>query len=237
MKGLNNSQLNRKSKLTDAIDTEKLEPSNPRQAEYIKAIEENSMVLCIGVLGSAKTFIPSKMAAVMLKDKKIDKIVVARPTEGRGVSVGFFKGTKDDKLSGWCSPVTDTLKRCLGLSFYDYCLKVEKIELLALEQVKGKSWDDTFIIVDQAEDLMPEVAKSLVTRIGIRSQMVITGDFAQQDIQNYSGLQYLLKVSEYMSYPPVLINFDNWEYCVRSDEARDWGMAFERYDSECHPNA
>jgi len=235
MKGQNNSQTNRKYKLTDAVDTTPLEPLNERQAEYINAIENNSMVLCIGVLGSAKTFIPAKMAAVMLMKKKIDKIVVARPTEGRGKSVGFFKGTKDDKLGGWCSPVTDTLKRCLGLSFFEYCLKVEKIELLALEQVKGRSWDDTFLIIDEAEDLDPGVAKSLVTRMGIRSQMVITGDLAQQDLYQHSGLQHLIQVAEYMEVPPVIINFDSWEYCVRGDEAKAWGMAFEAFERD-HPN-
>lgn len=226
-KGKNNTPVTRKHK-ADQADTSKLKPLNQRQKEYISAIKAESTVICIGVLGSAKTYIPSVLAADMLLAKTIDKVVVARPAEGAGQSLGFFKGTKNEKLEGWCVPITDTLRKRLGVVFYEYCLDAGKIELLALEQCKGRSWDDTFVLVDEAEDLDPSVAKSLVTRIGVRSKLVIAGDIAQQDIKQYSGLQYLLKVNQYRPNPCPVINFDSWEHCVRSDEAKEWGMAFEQ---------
>lgn len=232
MKGKNNTPNTRTNKIDANRTRHGLKPLNSRQAEYIAAIKEQSIIICIGVLGSSKTYIPAVMAAQALLNKDIDRIVVARPTEGKGKSLGAFKGSKNEKLEGWCVPVTDTLKQELGISNYDYLMANGTIELLALEQVKGRSWDDTFIIVDEAEDLEPSVAKSLVTRIGVRSKIVITGDIAQQDLKHISGLQRLLEVSEYAHAPVTLINFDNWDYCVRSDEARLWGMAFESWEQE-----
>ncbi len=207
-----------------------LKPLNKMQGEYINAINVNTTVICIGVLGSSKTYIAACMAADYIEKKKVNRIVVARPAEGKGKSVGFFKGTKEEKLSGWCAPITDVLKQQLGITKYELMVDNGEIELLALEQVKGKSYDDTFIIVDEAEDLDPAVAKSLVTRIGVRSKLVITGDIAQQDMLQYSGLQLLLDVAEHASLPVPIINFDKWEYCVRSEDAKAWGMAFESFD-------
>ena len=207
-----------------------LKPLNPRQAEYINAIKVYGMVICIGVLGSSKTYIPACMAADMFEHKLVKRIIIARPNEGKGKSLGFFKGTKDEKAGGWCSPVTDTLKQQLGVSKFELMLENGQVELLALEQVKGRSYDDCFIIVDEAEDLDPDVAKSLVTRIGVRSKLVITGDIAQQDMLQYSGLQLLLDVATHAGMDVPIINFDNWDYCVRSAEAKAWGMAFESFD-------
>lgn len=226
MKGKNNTPNTKAAKVMPVAP--KLKPMNGKQKEYISAIKANPTVICIGVLGSAKTFIPSCIAADMLRDKQVDGIVVARPAEGAGKSLGFFKGTKDEKLAGWCLPVTATLEQRLGVTFYQYCLDAGKIELLALDQCKGRNWDDRFVIVDEAEDLDPCVAKSLVTRLGVRSHLVIAGDIAQQDIKTYSGLQYLLEANTYKKNPCPVVNFDKWEYCVRSEEAKEWGMAIEQ---------
>lgn len=207
-----------------------LVPMNDRQKEYIHAVNTAPFVICIGVWGSSKTFIPSMIAADMLLDKKIDKIIIARPAEGKGKSIGFLKGGKEEKLEPWCAPITETLKVRLGMGNYEAFLANGKVEMLALEHVKGRSWDNCFIIVDEAEDLDPEVAKSLVGRQGVNSITVITGDIAQQDLKKNSGLQYLLNVAEHSNLPIELINFDSWDYCVRSEVAKMWGMAFDAYD-------
>lgn len=233
MKGNNNTPVTKKVKVNKRqIDKKQnLKPLNSKQAEYIHAIKNNDTVICIGVLGSSKTYIPSCMAADMLSRKLIERIVIARPNEGVGKSLGFFKGTKDEKLEGWCAPITDVLKQQLGITKYEYYVDNGQIELVALEQIKGKSWNDTFILIDEAEDLLSDVAKSLVTRIGMRSKLVITGDIAQQDMLEFSGLQLLLNVAEYNGLPVPIINFDSWDYCVRSPQAKAWGMGFERYEN------
>ena len=208
-----------------------LVPMNDKQKEYIRAVQEDSCVICIGVWGSSKTYIPSVIAADWLLDKKIDKVVIARPAEGKGKSIGFLKGSKDEKMEAWCAPITDTMKQRMGIAHFEAMLANGKIEQLALEHVKGRSWDNTLIIVDEAEDLDPEVAKSLVGRSGVNSTTIITGDLRQQDLKRNSGLQYLLDVAAYASLPVTLINFDSWDYCVRSEEAKMWGMGFEAYEN------
>lgn len=208
-----------------------LEPLNERQREYISAIKHNPVTLCIGVWGSAKTYIPSVIAADMISRKQVEKIIIARPAEGKGKSIGYLKGGANEKLEPWCAPVTDTLKACLGVGHFQALIDNGRIEMLALEHVKGRSWDNTFIIVDECEDLEPEVAKSLVGRQGINSKIVITGDIAQKDIKRHSGLEYLLAVVEYANLNVPLINFDSWDHCVRSEEAKMWGQAFESYDN------
>lgn len=212
------------------IDRSELRPLNDRQKEYISAIRNNPVVICIGVWGSSKTYIPSVMAADMFLAKKIDKIIIARPTEGKGKTVGFLKGTAEEKLEPWCAPILDTLRERLGRTRVDSMVEHGKLLLMSLEHIKGRSWDDAMIIVDEAEDLEPTVAKSLVGRQGIRSKVVITGDIAQQDILENSGLQVLLDVVEFNNSSIPVIDFDSWEYCVRSDEAKNWGIMFENYE-------
>lgn len=230
MKGRNNQSSTRSGRIDAYHETHTLKPMNDRQREYIEAIKRDSIIIGIGVLGSSKTYIPAVMAAQMLMNKETTKIVVARPTEGKGKGIGFTPGTSNEKLEDWCIPVTDTLRQELGISNYEYLLHNGTIELLDLCKVKGRSWDDTIILVDEAEDLEPAVAKSLVTRIGQRSKIIITGDIAQQDLMRASGLQRLLAVAQYAHVPVTVIDFDDWKYCVRSDEAKLWGMAFEEYE-------
>lgn len=206
-------------------------PMNDKQKEYIKAINEGSCVICIGVWGSSKTYIPSVIASDWLMDKKIDKVIIARPAEGKGKSVGFLKGGKDEKMEPWCAPITDTMKARMGVAHFEAMLANGKVEQLALEHVKGRSWDNSLIIVDEAEDLEPDVAKSLVGRQGVNSVTIITGDLRQQDLKKNSGLQYLLDVSKFANLPISLIDFDSWDYCVRSEEAKMWGQAFEAYEN------
>ena len=231
MKGRNNTPVTQKVKSDLARDTTPLRALNQKQKEYISAIEDYAVIICTGVWGSSKTYIPSVMACDLLLSKRIEKIVIARPTEGKGKSVGFYKGTKDEKLGGWCAPVLDTFKKRLGIGNLEAFLDNGRIELLSLEQVKGRSWDNTFVLIDEAEDLEPAVAKSLVGRQGTNSKTVITGDINQQDLKSYSGLQCLLDVAEYGDVDLKVIDFDNWDYCVRSEEAKEWGIAFERFEN------
>ncbi|UZV39656.1 phosphate starvation-inducible protein [Trabzonvirus APT65] len=232
MKGRNNQRNTKEVKTFEYRDTTPLSPLNARQREYIDSIYNHPVIICTGVWGSSKTYIPSVIASDLLMSKQIEKIIIARPAEGKAKSVGFFKGDKNEKLSGWAAPILDTFKKRMGLGQVKAFLENEKIELLALEQVKGRSWDNAFIIVDEAEDLEPEVAKSLVGRQGINSTIVITGDVNQKDLKSYSGLELLLEVSQYGNIDMAVVDFDDWEYCVRSEEAKEWGKAFERYDTD-----
>lgn len=211
-------------------DTSLLRPMNDRQNEYIQAIKQNPVVICTGVWGSSKTYIPSVLACDMLLAKEIDMIVIARPNEGKGKTVGFLKGGLEEKMSVWTAPVTDTMKKRLGLGNFEAYIGNEKILQLSLEHVKGRSWDNAFIIVDEAEDLDPDVAKSLVGRQGVNSKIVITGDIRQKDLKRNSGLEFLQMVAQKYNLPIPIIDFDSWDHCIRSEEAKMWGQAFEKYE-------
>jgi phosphate starvation-inducible PhoH-like protein len=221
----------RKTKSDVCRDTTPLKPMNDRQKDYIQAIKQNPVVICTGVWGSSKTYIPSVIACDMLLAKEIDMIVIARPNEGKGKTVGFLKGDLDQKMSVWTAPVTDTMKKRLGLGNFEAFVGNEKIVQLSLEHVKGRSWDRAFIIVDEAEDLDPDVAKSLVGRQGVHSKIVITGDIRQKDLKKNSGLEFPQMIAEKYELPIPIIDFDDWEYCVRSEEAKMWGIAFEEYEN------
>lgn len=234
MKGANNTPVTRKVK-TDiaAVNNRKpIQALNKKQQEYINCLldQNAATIVAMGVLGSSKTWLPSALAADLLMDGKLQRVVVARPAEGKAKSVGFTKGDFDQKLAGWCAPILDTMKQRMGLGNFDAALEYGKIVLLPLEQVKGRSWDDTWLIADEIEDIEVETVKSLVTRMGQRSKIILAGDIAQQDLKKYSGLQYLLDVTKALDLPISVIDFDSWEYCVRSEEAKMWGMAFEQYE-------
>lgn len=231
-KPIRNKTKKVKSDLAANNNKPPLQPLNEKQAEYIEAIKNNPITICTGVWGSSKTYIPSIIAADLLVSKKIEKLVIARPTEGKGKSVGFGKGSFDEKMYNWCLPIIDNLKQRMGFGHYEAMLENGRIELLVLEQVKGRSWDNTFLLVDECEDLEPTVAKSLVGRQGTNTTTVITGDINQQDLKQHSGLQLLLDVSRQYDVPVKHIDFNDWKYCVRSDEAKAWGMAFEKYEKE-----
>ena len=222
----------RKVKSNNQANKEPLLPLNERQKEYIEAIKSHPVIICTGVLGSSKTYIPSVLAADWLMSKQIEKIVVARPAEGAGKSLGFFKGSVNEKAAIWCAPILDTLKKRMGVGHYEAYLENGRIEMLPLEAVKGRSWDSTVVLIDEAEDLDPKVAKSLVTRHGQYSKTIISGDIRQKDIRQNSGLDLLLEVSKKYNLPVKHIDFDSWDYCVRSDEAKAWGQAFEQYESD-----
>lgn len=219
-------------KVFSNVNTRKpLRPLNNKQKDYINAIETSPVVIAIGVWGSSKSFIPATIAADWLMDKKINKLIIARPTEGKGKTVGLLPGDLNMKLAGWVAPIADTMRERMGGGHFQAMLESGKIELLSLEMVKGRSWDDCMVLIDEAEDLDAEVAKSLVGRQGLNTTTVITGDLAQQDIKRNSGLKYLLDVAEFANLDIPVINFDSWEYCVRSEEAKKWGMAFEAYEN------
>lgn len=208
-----------------------LKPMNDKQKDYISAIHHCPVVIAIGVWGSSKSFIPATIAADWLMDKKIKKVIIARPAEGKGKTVGLLPGSLNEKLEVWTAPVTDTMKERMGGSHFQAMLENGKIQLMALEHLKGRSWDDCLVLIDEAEDIDPEVAKSLVGRQGINTTTVITGDLAQQDLKRHSGLQLLLDVAEYAGMNIPIINFDSWDYCVRSEEAKAWGIAFQKYEN------
>ena len=210
-----------------------LNPLNSKQERYIDSILNTPVTVCIGSAGTSKSYIPTTIACQMLVEKTIDRVVVCRPTEGPGKSTGFTPGTEQEKLEVWLRPITETMKMHLGASYFQLLLKRGKIEYCDLHKMKGRSYDNCFIIADEAEDMDVETIKSLVTRVGQNTTLVINGDIKQTHITKKSGLGFLLKLIEDHYLPVSLIEF-TLDECVRSDVTKLFLQAFELEEEKLH---
>lgn len=215
-----------------------LEPKNQLQAEFIYSIERRPFVIATGHPGTGKTYIPTRIASKWLKEKKIDKIVMVRPAASASNSLGFFKGTKEDKMTQWLQPILGTLRQEFSPGALSYMMKEEvgKIEFVPLETAKGSSWQNAFIIVDEAEDCSIKEIKTLLTRLGENSTMCICGDINQVDIQS-SGLGEFLSLrerSDKLCRVTDHIDFNDYEDIVRSNAVKNiimgWDEAEDGYE-------
>lgn len=211
-------------------DRKPIRPMNDLQGKYINAIKNHTIVVGTGVAGSGKSFIASTLAVDMLEDprSKIEKIIIARPNELEGTkSIGFLKGGLVEKMMPLVAPIADTMKARVGPNKFKFYLETEVIELLPLEYIKGRSFNNCFVIVDEAEDIEWSVLKTLILRLGKDSKLVIDGDMRQCSISKHSGLQQLLDLDDQYHLPVSFIDFHSWDYCVRSDECKLFGQIFE----------
>ena len=211
-----------------------LQPKNQLQAEYIHAINCRPYVLCSGLAGVGKTYIAGRLAARELKGKEIERIVLIRPAASASKSLGYFKGTVEEKMKSWLAPIMGALQDEFSPSEIAYMMKegVDRLICQPLETVKGNSWKNAFVIVDEAEDCTIKELKSLMTRLGTNSTMVICGDVTQVDIKR-SGMYDLL---EAMKRSPILndaishIAFEDYEDIIRSRAVRDIVEGFDEAD-------
>jgi phosphate starvation-inducible PhoH-like protein len=204
-------------------DREALKPKNERQRQYINMIKNHDIVLASGASGTGKTYVASILATDMLEDSRspIEKIVIVRPNEGPGKSIGFLKGTLHDKMIPWAAPILDAIESRIGGGKFakervKNMIEYGTIELLPLEYARGKTLNNSFIILDEVQNCDWESLKNLTLRIGLDSKLVICGDIKQQDLKGESGLKKLLHLSENFHVPWQHIEFE-MEDCTRSD--------------------
>lgn len=221
-----------------SYDMPALKPKNEEQKAYINAIKNQSIVVGTGVAGSGKTYIAATIAADMLIDNSspIEKIIISRPNQVEGTtSIGLLPGDINEKMAPWVAPVSEAIKARIGENRYEFLLMSGVIEVLPLEFIKGRTFNNTFVIVDEAEDIEYSVLKTLMLRKGIDSKLIIDGDVRQTSLKKESGLTALLKIFEsYEHLPMVHIDFPTWDLCVRSKEAAILGELFEDAEKTLH---
>lgn len=196
----------------------KLKPIKPKtlgQRKYISAIEENIITFGIGPAGTGKTFLAIAMAAKALKNNSVSKIILTRPAVEAGENLGFLPGDLQEKIDPYLRPLYDSLYNILG---YDNFLRLKEkdiIEVAPLAYMRGRTLDDAFIILDEAQNATNEQMKMFLTRIGFESKAVITGDITQIDLgrRKNSGL---VSVSKILNN----INGINFNYFDSSDVVR-----------------
>ncbi|AVQ99406.1 PhoH family protein [Oceanobacillus sp. M65] len=161
------------------------------QKKYIASIKANDLVFGIGPAGTGKTYLAVVMAVHALKNGNIKKIILTRPAVEAGESLGFLPGDLKEKVDPYLRPLYDALHDVLGAEHTQRLIERETIEIAPLAYMRGRTLDDAFVILDEAQNTTPEQMKMFLTRLGFGSKMVITGDVTQIDLPKgkKSGLQ------------------------------------------------
>jgi phosphate starvation-inducible protein PhoH and related proteins len=173
-----------------------VQPRSPNQRKYVEAIEQNDMVFGLGPAGTGKTYLAVAMAVSALMAKKVSRIILVRPAVEAGERLGFLPGSLQEKVDPYLRPLYDALYDLLDPQKVDKMLESNVIEVAPLAFMRGRTLNDAFIIMDEAQNTTTEQMKMFVTRLGNNSKAVITGDLTQIDLPNpkKSGLFEALHV-------------------------------------------
>ena len=208
-----------------------LRPMNDLQAEYIRLINTKPLIIATGFAGTSKSYIPTVMACDKWRVGEIDKIYLSRPAVSESKSIGFFKGSVQEKMSIWLLPILSTMYDRLGKAVVDLAIASGDIAFIPLETIKGMSFGkSTFVIVDESEDITVKEAKSIVTRQG-GGTMVLAGDLEQAALNEKSGLAWLKKMVEnnpHLSDTTGFVDFNRPSDIVRSEACKQWILAMRR---------
>src|SRR5216684_9054956 len=173
-----------------------VQPKSMNQRRYLDAIEKYDMVFGIGPAGTGKTYLAVAMAVSALNNKKVSRIILARPAVEAGERLGFLPGTLQEKVDPYLRPLYDALYELMEPERVDRALEKNVIEIAPIAFMRGRTLNDSFIILDEAQNTTSEQMKMFVTRMGFNSKCVITGDITQIDLPNTrrSGLLEVMDV-------------------------------------------
>lgn len=168
--------------------TEPLQARTEAQGMYLAALQSSEIVFAVGPAGTGKTYCAAAWAAQQLMDKRIEKIVVTRPNVEAGEEMGHLPGELEEKFAPYLAPFREVMIERMGKAHYEYCLKAEYILPKPVGFMRGETFNDAVVIVDEAQNLTREQVKMILTRIGKNCLMIIDGDPDQCDLPGNSGL-------------------------------------------------
>lgn len=168
----------------------------PNQKKYLDAITKNDINIGVGPAGTGKTYLAVAMAVDALKNEQVQRIVLVRPAVEAGERLGFLPGDMAQKIDPYLRPLYDALYEMLGFEHVNRLIDRHVIEVAPLAFMRGRTLNDAFIILDEAQNTTPEQMKMFLTRIGYGSRAVVTGDITQIDLpdQSRSGLKHALRI-------------------------------------------
>lgn len=169
-------------------DDSPLQPQTDAQATYIRAITGSVLTFGMGPAGTGKTFIAASLAAEKLIQREVDRIIITRPAVEAGEELGFLPGELHEKFAPYRAPVRQVLERRLGRGAVEMFLKNEKIVILPLAHMRGWTFENAFVLLDEAQNTTPTQMKLFLTRIGEGSCIVVDGDATQRDVPGPCGL-------------------------------------------------
>ena len=175
-----------------------IKPKTLGQKRYVDAIKKNTITLGIGPAGTGKTYLAVAAAVAAFRDKQVNRIILTRPAVEAGERLGFLPGDLQSKVDPYLRPLYDALFDMLGAETYNKYLERGSIEVAPLAYMRGRTLDDSFIILDEAQNTSREQMKMFLTRLGFGSEIVITGDITQIDLprDTVSGLKEAMRVLE-----------------------------------------
>lgn len=169
-------------------NTRELEPKTEAQRKYIAALTNSQITFGVGPAGTGKTFVATTLAADLLRNKKIKRIIITRPAVEAGESLGYLPGFLDEKFEPYFAPVRSVFTQRLGKSATDYYIKRKAIDVLPLAYMRGHTFSDAFVIFDEAQNASKTQMKTFLTRIGHNCRVAVNGDPKQVDVKKVDGL-------------------------------------------------
>ena len=202
------------------------------QRRYVEAIEKNTVVFGIGPAGTGKTFLAVAMAVKALREKQVSRIILTRPAIEAGEKLGFLPGDLQSKIDPYLRPLYDAMYEMMGPENYQRHLEKGTIEIAPLAYMRGRTLDDSFIILDEAQNATPEQMKMFLTRLGFNSKAVITGDLTQTDLPfgQKSGLAVAVKILEEVE--DIHVHAFSDKDVVRHKLVQQIIRAYEKYEKE-----
>lgn len=217
----------RKSKYAAAHprDGIQLLPKTERQREYIEALKVAPQVIVTGPAGTGKTYIAASKAAQLYEANIVDRIILTRPNVPAGRSLGFFPGTMEEKIAPWIVPFVEVLEEQLGKEAVEAAMKKGNIQVVPFEVMRGRTFKNAFVILDEAQNASAHELKMFLSRLGENVQCVLNGDIAQSDLRNESGLKKVIDIVKRNNLSVPIIEF-TMDDIVRSDICAMWIRAF-----------
>ncbi|MBQ7346955.1 MAG: PhoH family protein [Clostridia bacterium] len=202
------------------------------QQQYVESIRKNTIVLGVGPAGTGKTFLAVAMAVRALREKQVNRIILTRPAIEAGEKLGFLPGDLQSKIDPYLRPLYDALYEMMGTENYQKLVEKGTIEIAPLAYMRGRTLDDSFIILDEAQNATPEQMKMFLTRLGFNSKAVVTGDLTQTDLPRgqKSGLASAVKILA--GIEDIGIHYFSERDVVRHRLVQKIIQAYEKYDRE-----
>jgi phosphate starvation-inducible PhoH-like protein len=208
-----------------------IRPKTANQKRYVDAIEDNTITFGIGPAGTGKTYLAMAKAVAALQAKKVNRIVLTRPAVEAGESLGFLPGTLSEKIDPYLRPLFDALHDMIDVDSIPRLIQTGVIEVAPLAYMRGRTLNDSFIILDEAQNTTPEQMKMFLTRLGFGSKMVVTGDVTQIDLPNgaKSGLRVISDILQ--DIDDIAFMELTAEDVVRHRLIGDIVKAYEKFDA------
>ena len=200
-------------------------PKTEKQKELLDALKASSQIFILGPAGTGKTYVTATYAADLYTTKEIDKIVITRPHVAVGKELGYLKGDLQEKTMPWALPVLDVLEKHLGKGAVETGIKNGNIEMAPLALMRGRSFDNAFIIVDETQNITTHELKMLLTRVGEDTTIVLNGDVQQSDLKEADGLSKVIHLAKKHMLPVPIIEF-GVDDIIRSDICAQWVKVF-----------